>query len=87
MTIIGSVSWQWITTIDNEWQRMVQRMTTSGTTSGNKWQQMIMSDSEWQKNENGTLHIKEWMFAILSITKTDTLLQGILWLVLEWLNK
>ena len=53
---------------DNEWQRVVQRMTSSGTTSGiewyNKWQRMIQrvttsgiaSDNEWQrvrKNDNG----------------------------------
>ena len=25
-------------------------------------------------NENGTVHFKEWMIAILSMTKTDTLL-------------
>ena len=47
------------TSSDNEWQRLVQRvtmngndwqrMTTSGTTSYNKWQQMTMSDSEWQQ--------------------------------------
>ena len=27
-------------------------------------------------NENGTAHFKEWMIAILTMTKTDTLLQG-----------
>ena len=36
-------------------------------------------------NENGTVHFKEWMITILSMTKTNTpLLQG---LQLEWLNK
>ena len=42
------------------------------------------NDSEWQwvtpsgtTNENGTVHFKEWMIAILSIAKTDTLLQGV----------
>ena len=48
--------WQQITISDNEryneWQRVVQRMTTSlqrVTTNGNEWQQMKMSDREWQK--------------------------------------
>ena len=27
-------------------------------------------------NENGTVNFKEWMIAIFTITKTDTLLQG-----------
>ena len=41
------------------------------------------SDNEWQRvttsvttNKNGTVHFKEWMIAILTMTKTDTLLQG-----------
>ena len=33
-----------------------------------------MSDSSGTTNENGTIHFKEWMIAILSMTKTDTLL-------------
>ena len=39
--------WQWqqMTMSDSEWQRVVQR----ATTSGNEWQQMIVSESEWQK--------------------------------------
>ena len=28
-------------------------------------------------NENDTVHFKEWMIVILSMTKTDALLQGI----------
>ena len=27
-------------------------------------------------NESSTVHFKEWMIAIFSMTKTDTLLQG-----------
>ena len=47
--------WQRITTSDNEWQQVIQRMTTSSTTSGttsdNEWQRMTMSGktngNEW----------------------------------------
>ena len=39
------IEWHRMTMSDNEWQRMVQPMTSSGTASGiewyNKWQQMI----------------------------------------------
>ena len=70
-----------MTTSGNEWCNEWQRMTTSNATSGNEWQQIAMSDSEWQQwytNENGTVHFKEWVIAVLSMTKTDTLLlQGI----------
>ena len=64
-------------------------MTTSDTTSDNKWQCVTASDSSGSTNENGTVHFKEWMIAILSMTKTDTLLlQGMdRWLQLEWLNR
>ena len=47
------------TSSDNEWQRVVQRVTTSGnewhrvvqrvTTSDNKWQRVTTNDSEWQR--------------------------------------
>ena len=30
-----------------------------------------------ETNKNGTIHFKQWRIAILSMTKTDTLLQGI----------
>ena len=33
-------------------------------------------------NENGTIHIEEWMIAIFSVTNSRDL-----WLQLEWLNK
>ena len=53
----------------------------------NEWQQVTKNDNEWYNklqqvttsgtmNENGTVHFKEWMIAILTMTKTDTLLQG-----------
>ena len=69
-----------VTTSDNEWQWV----TTSGTTSDKEWQWMTKSDNEWQwvtmsdssgtTIENGTVHFKEWMIAIISVTKGDTLL-------------
>ena len=44
---------------------------------------MATNDSEWQRvtksgttSKNGTVYIKEWVIAILSIAKIDTLLQG-----------
>ena len=72
-----------MTTSDNEWQRV----TVSGTTSDNEWQREVQrvttNDNEWQRvtkrgttSKNGTVYFKEWIIAILSITKTDTLLQG-----------
>ena len=65
--------WQWVTASDNEWQRV----TTSGTTSGNEWQWVTTSESCGTANENFTIHFKEWMIAIISMTKSDTvLLQG-----------
>ena len=72
--------WQRMTTSDNEWQRV----TTSGTTSDKEWKWVTKSDNEWQwvtasessgtANENGTVHFKEWMIAIISMTKRDALL-------------
>ena len=69
-----------MTTSENEWKRM----TTSGTTSDKEWQRVTKSDSEWQwvaasdssgiVNENRTVHFKEWMIAIISMTKRDALL-------------
>ena len=73
-----------VTTYDNEWQRVVQKMTTNDNEWYNEWQRVTPSDNEWQlvtpsegsgtANENGTVHFKEWMIAIISMTKTDTLL-------------
>ena len=71
------------TTSDNEWHEW-QRVTTSGTTSDKEWKWVTKSDNNWQwvtasessgtANENGTVHFKEWMIAIISMTKRDTLL-------------
>ena len=75
---------QRVTTNDNEWYNEWQRMTTSGTKSDKEWKGVAKSDKEWQwvaasensgtANENGTVHFKEWMIAIISVTKRDTLL-------------
>ena len=64
----------------NEWQRA----TTRGTTSEKDWQRVTKSDNELQwvtasessgtVNENGTVHFKEWMIIIISMTKRDKLL-------------
>ena len=56
---------------------MVHRVTTSGTTSDNEWQQvttndnewqrMIMNDKEWQQmTTSGTTSDNEWQWAIIS---------------------
>ena len=66
-----------VTTRDNEWYNKWQRVTASNTTSDkddNKRQWVTASDSSGTMNENGTVHFKEWMIAVLSMTKTDTLL-------------
>ena len=40
-------------TSDNEWQRVVQLVTTSGTTNDNEWynewQRVTTNDNEWQE--------------------------------------
>ena len=54
---------QRVTTNDNEWQPV----TTSDSEWYNEWQRVTTSD-------NGTVHFKEWMIAIISMTKKDTLL-------------
>ena len=77
VTTSGTTSdneWQRLTTSgttnDKKWQRVIQRVTTSD----NKWQWVTASDSSGTTNENGTVHFKEWMIAVLSMTKADTLL-------------
>ena len=76
--------WQRMTMSDSEWYNEWQRMTTSGTMSDKEWQRMTKSDKKWQwvtasvssgtANENGTIHFTEWMIAMISMTKRDTLL-------------
>ena len=67
MTTSGTAS-------DNEWQWVVQQVIKSDNELYKEWQQIAMSDSIGTTNENGTVHFKEWMIAVLSMTKTDTLL-------------
>ena len=57
---------EWQTTSDNEWQRV--------TKSDNEWQWVTASEISGTVNENDTVHFKEWMIAIISMTKRDTLL-------------
>ena len=59
-----------------EWQRMRK--------SDKEWERVTTNDNEWKRvkangttNENSTVHFKEWMIAILSMTKTDKLRQGV----------
>ena len=37
------------TTSDNEWQRVVQRVTTSGATSDYEWKRVTANENEWQR--------------------------------------
>ena len=70
---------QRVTTNDNEWYNEWQRVVQRVATSDNEWEQMTASDNKMTKsgtsNKNGTVYFKEWMIAILSTTKIDTLLQ------------
>ena len=58
--------WQRVITNDKEWQRVIQRVTTSD----NKWHWVTVSDSSGTTSENGIVHFKEWMIAVLSMAKT-----------------
>ena len=42
--------------------------------SDNEWQLVTASENSGTANESGTVHFKEWMIAIISMIKTDTLL-------------
>ena len=56
--------------MNNEWQRVVQRMTTSGTTSNNEWQRITTSDNEWQwVTTNNSEWYNEWKLMRASKTK------------------
>ena len=78
------IEWHRMTASDNEWERVVQRMTRSSTTSGiewyNKWQGMkrltvsgIASDNEWQRM---TTSNKNWQW----VTSNDSESQN------EWIR-
>ena len=45
------------------------------TTSDKKWQSVAANDSG-TTNEKYTVHFKEWVTAILSLTKTDAIPSG-----------
>ena len=49
-----------MTMSDNEWQRVEQQMTTSGTTSYNKWQRVTTNEYEWQQWQWVTANDSEW---------------------------
>ena len=52
-------------TSDNEWQQVVQRVTTSGT-SDNEWQRVTTSDKEWQRVvQRMTTNVNEWPFQLI----------------------
>ena len=55
-----------MTKSDKEWQQV--------TKSNNEWQWVTASESSGTANENGTVHFKEWMIAIILTTRRDTLL-------------
>ena len=61
------IEWQQVTTNDNEWYSEWQRLITSES----KWQWVTASDISGTTNENGTVHFKEWLIAVLSMIKTD----------------
>ena len=67
------IEWRWMTTNDNEWynelQWVVQRVTTSGTTSGNEWQRVTTNDNEWQQvTTSGTTSYNEWQRVVQRMT-------------------
>ena len=49
---------------------MVHRVKTSDS----EFQCVTASESSGTENEKGTTHFKEWLIAIISMTKRDTLL-------------
>ena len=61
--VLNKSKWSFIkrqsssTSSDNEWQRVVQRVTTND----NEWQRTTTSDDEWQRvTTNGTTNDNEW---------------------------
>ena len=48
----SDIEWQRGTTSDiewySEWQRVLQRVTMSGTARDNEWQRVTKNDNEWQ---------------------------------------
>ena len=58
----------------DEWYIKWQQVTTNDNERYNQWQQVKTSGTT---NENDTVHFKKWMITILTMTRTDALLQGI----------
>ena len=61
--------------ITDEWYIQWQRVTTSGTTSDNKWQRMAMNDNEWQRVvQRVTTSDNEWQYdnELQRIATSDT---------------
>ena len=53
--------WQRMTTSDNKWQRVVQRVITSGTANDNEWQRVTTNGNEWQRmTTSGTTSDNDW---------------------------
>ena len=51
------------TTNNNEWQRVVQQVTTCDTTSDYEWQRVTTNGNEWKrvpKNDKVTANDSEW---------------------------
>ena len=49
-----------------EWQRVVQLVTTSGTTSDKEWQGVTTSHKEWQRVvQRVTTNVNEWPFQLI----------------------
>ena len=59
---------------------MIHRVTTSGSTNDNEWQRVVQGMKTAHEN------FKEWMIAILTMTKAYTT-ASYGWLQVEWLNK
>ena len=57
--------WERMTTSNNEWQWMIQRVIKSD----NKRKWVTVCDSSGTTNANSTVQFKEWVIAILSMTK------------------
>ena len=52
-----------MTTSDNEWERVVQRMKESDNEWYSKYQRMTTSDNEWQRMTTSNKNDNEWMTA------------------------
>ena len=65
---------QRVTMNDNEWQRVVQQVTTSGTTSDNEWQRVTTS---------GTTSDNEWQ-RVIQVKTNDNEWQRVVQQVTKW---